>query len=242
MMMNKIKLFCLPYAGGSAVLYNQWKDYLEPYIELRPIELAGRGKRIADPLYDNIDAMINDVYEQIAKEIEHEPYLLFGHSLGGVVAYEVAQKIKQNGLPDPLNLIISGREAPHVTRTDKKKYHLMSTDELKCKVIALGGTSPEFFKYPELMNLFLPLLRNDLKLIENYTHSAEITPLTCDITLFFGKEDDLTEEQCYGWSQYTQANFQLHYLEGGHFFLISEQEKITTIINRVCKESLITYL
>ena len=91
--MKKIKLFCFPYAGGSAAAYNKWRQYLDKHIELRPVELAGRGRRIYDPLYQSIEEAVDDVYQLISPELAKGPYAFFGHSMGGIIAYELAYKI-----------------------------------------------------------------------------------------------------------------------------------------------------
>lgn len=93
--MTKIKLFCLPYAGGSSVIFNSWKQYIDPSIELVPIELAGRGKRINEPLYNGVNDAVEDVFGLIKNKITDTPYALFGHSMGGMISYELAQKIKR---------------------------------------------------------------------------------------------------------------------------------------------------
>jgi medium-chain acyl-[acyl-carrier-protein] hydrolase len=229
--MSKIKLFCFPYAGGSAVIYNQWKQYLDPEIELIPIELAGRGKRIQESLYTDVPAVIDDVYGIVSKMINGVPFALFGHSMGGMISYQLYQKIREKGERSPVHVFFSGRSAPHVKRTDEKKYHLLEEVEFKKEVINLGGTPPEFFDHPELLEVFLPLLKNDFRLAEANTHNGEIHPLECNISIFLGKDDDLTTEQCDGWKKHTKKLCSIHYFEGGHFFLHEKTEQIVRLIN-----------
>jgi medium-chain acyl-[acyl-carrier-protein] hydrolase len=229
--MSKIKLFCFPYAGGSAVIYNQWKQYLDPEIELIPIELAGRGKRIQESLYTDVPAVIDDVYGIVSKMINGVPFALFGHSMGGMISYQLYQKIREKGERSPVHVFFSGRSAPHVKRTDEKKYHLLEEVEFKKEVINLGGTPPEFFDHPELLEVFLPLLKNDFRLAEANTHNGEIHPLECNISIFLGKDEDLTTEQCDGWKKHTEKLCSIHYFEGGHFFLHEKTEQIVRLIN-----------
>jgi len=230
----KIKLFCFPYAGGSAVVYTKWKRLLEPFVELRPIELAGRGRRMNEPLYNNLDDVIEDVYHLIKHEITNAPYALFGHSMGALIAYELAQKIKDNGLPQPLHIFFSGRSAPHVRREDEKQYHLMEDDTFKKEVMELGGTPPEFFEHAELRNIFLPLLKKDFAIAETEI-TTHIRPFDHDITILVGKDDDLTAEQCDGWKQHTKQICTIHYFEGGHFFLHNAMEQLTDLINKTLR-------
>ena len=151
-MNRKIKLFCIPYAGGSAVLYSKWKNHLPESIELRPIELAGRGSRIQEPFYLNVREAVDDIYSMIYEEIQSSQYILFGHSMGAMLSYELAQKIKNEGANQPLHLFFSGKTVPHLPVSEEKKYHLLSEEDFKDKIINLGGTPPDFFDHPELWN------------------------------------------------------------------------------------------
>ncbi len=229
--MSKIKLFCFPYAGGSAVIFNQWKQYLDPEIELVPVELAGRGKRIQESLYTDVPAAIEDVYGIVSKMINGAPFALFGHSMGGMISYQLYQKFREKGERSPAHVFFSGRSAPHVKRPEEKKYHLLEEEEFKKEVINLGGTPPEFFDHPELLEVFLPLLKNDFRLAEVNTQNGEIHPLECNISVFLGKDDDLTTEQCDGWKKHTKELCSIHYFEGGHFFLHERTEQIVRLIN-----------
>lgn len=227
----KIKLFCLPYAGGTSAIYSNWRTYLSPSIEFIPIELAGKGKRLGEPLYTDMAAAVEDVYEQIHEQITESPYLLFGHSMGSKIAYKLSQKIERKGLPMPLHVFLSGSGAPHFKREDEKVYHLMSDETFKNELINLGGTPPSFFEHPELVEIFLPALKNDFKILECAQYEKEIAPIGCDISALFGWEDDLTLDEREGWRHYTSQQFTLHYYEGGHFFLHEEVKAITDLIN-----------
>lgn len=234
---DKIKLFCLPYAGGSSVIYHSWKALLGDKIELRPIELAARGKRINESPYNNISHAAEDVYELIYSEIQHSSYMLFGHSMGAMIAYELAQKIRREGAPRPLHLFFSGKGALHIDRPDKVKLHLLDDVSFKKEVIKLGGTPPEFFEYPELMELFLPLLKRDFRIAETYKLNGPIQPFDQDITVFLGKEDDLNTEQCEEWVKHTSNTCRTHYFPGGHFFINEEKDAILRVIQGVVDQT-----
>jgi len=231
--MNKIKLFCFPFAGGSAAAFNPFKTQLDPSIQLQPIELAGRGRRIREPLYNSISEIVEDMFKIIRPELSPGPYAFFGHSMGSVVAFELTYKIRQEGLPEPVHIFFSGRGAPHMPRDEKKKYHLMSDEEFKQEMIELGGTSREFFEHPELMEVFLPLLRGDLKVNETYQYSEKKAKLDSPITVFHGKKDEeVTMEEISEWSVHTNRGCDINVFEGGHFFLNEEAPVISKIINR----------
>lgn len=231
-MNKKIKLFCIPYAGGSAVIYSKWKAYLPDTIELCPIELKGRGARIVEPRYENIDEAVQDIYDQILPQIQYAPYALFGHSMGAMLCHELALKLRSEDVNQPKHLFFSGRSVPHIKMKEDKKYHLLSEEDFKKKVKTLGGTPKEFFDHPELMELFLPLLRSDFKLASTDLSLEVIVPFNCDISVLLGKDEDMTAQQAHEWKDHTKGLCTTYYFNGGHFFLNNEVESITRIIAR----------
>lgn len=231
--MSKIKLFCFPYAGGSSQVFNNCKPYLDPAIELLSVELSGRGGRMNEPLYKDLSEAVGDVFQITRETIGITPYALLGHSMGGLIAYGLAQKIRDHGLPPPLHIFFSGRSAPHIKREENRKFHLMEYDEFKQEVLKLGGTPPGFFEQPELLELFLPILKNDFKIAETEMPDEDMHPLDQDITVFLGKDDDLTSEQCDGWKKHTRQLCSIHYFEGGHFFLYEKAREMMNLINNI---------
>jgi medium-chain acyl-[acyl-carrier-protein] hydrolase len=233
--MSIIKLFCFPYAGGSAAMFNKWKPFLNTNsgIELVPVELAGRGSRVSEPLYIGLQEAVDDLYQIVSASIGNTPYAFFGHSLGGLLVYELAQKIKLlKNIPQPLHLFFSGKSAPDIERSRSKKYHLMDNDDFKLKVIELGGTPPEFFNHPELVEFFLPMLKNDFRLSEINLSEQSADPFECNISVFLGKDDcETSEEQASNWKMHTKGICTLHYFNGGHFFLHDEGIAIIELIN-----------
>lgn len=228
--MKKTRLICFPYAGGSAVLFNKWERYLDPAIELIAMELAGRGSRIGDGAYADLSAAVEDMMRLTEKAIADAPYALFGHSMGCLIAYELVQKIRDTGLPRPLHLFFSGRRAPH-TKKDRPKVHLMEDQAFREQLVRLGGTPPEFFQSAELMELFLPILKNDFKLAETDVHDRKVRPLDSNISVFLGREDEITSEQADGWKMHTNRDCSIHYFDGGHFFIKDSTEQIIQLIN-----------
>ena len=220
------------------MMFGKWEQYLDSRIELIPVELAGRGRRIGEALYGDLPDAIEDVFQLVKEEIClvkddicASPYALFGHSMGGLIAYELAQKIQDHELPPPVHIFFSGQRAPHIIDAKEKKYCLMDDLEFRRELIELGGTPPEFFEIPELVDTFLPLLRNDFRLAETETHQRKIRPLDVDFSVFLGKDDDLTPEQGEGWKQHTRQDCRIHYFDGGHFFLNDLTEQLVKLIN-----------
>ena len=125
-----MKLFCFPYAGGSSAIFNRWKSYIGHEIEIRAIELAGRGKRIHEAHYNTFDEAINDVLKLINDEIKSDSgYAFFGHSMGAKIAYELTQRILDEGYQGPKHIFFSGRGAPYIKGKDEKDYHKLPDEE-----------------------------------------------------------------------------------------------------------------
>ncbi len=230
--MKKIKLFCFPFAGGSAAIFNKWRTLLDKSIEFFPVELAGRGRRIREPMYNSISEAVDDVFKIVSPDAGKMPYALFGHSMGSVIAFELTYKLRENNLTEPVHLLFSGRGAPHIPGDDKKKYHLMPENEFKEEMILLGGTAREFFNHPELLEVFLPLLRSDLRVNESYEYKEKPGKLDCSITILNGlKDEDVKPEEVEEWRAHTNHHCTIHNFPGGHFFINDETEKIVEIVN-----------
>jgi|SRR5690554_5846268 len=226
-----MKLITLPFAGGSAANYINWKPYLNQAIDLVPIELAGRGRRINEPLYADINEMTEDVFQIVKKEIIDDEYVIFGHSMGALLAYELVHKIKKNNFSLPIHIFFSGRYAPNTYMAEDKILHNLPYEEFKKEILEMGGTTSEIFEHPELTRLFLPVLRNDIKIAETYQFINSRTPHDCDFSILIGKEEDYTIEQLAGWRKLTSGRCEFHRFEGGHFFIHEEREKVVELVN-----------
>jgi surfactin synthase thioesterase subunit len=236
--MEKVVLFCFPYAGGASASYNTWRQYLNGGIHLRAVELAARGRRMREANYNTLYDAVDDVYNIVKDELTTAPYVLFGHSMGSVIALELAHKIRDNNLPGPKHIFFSGRSAPQVPRDNKRTLHHLSDERFKEEVMKLGGTPKEFFQHPELLEIFLPLLKGDFRLTETYVHKEKDSPLDCNITVLSGKQDEDTPEEVEAWKIHTTGTCDIHYYEGGHFFLHDEADKVINLIgDTITRES-----
>lgn len=229
MIMQRIKLFCFPFAGGTARYYSPWEGQLKPTVELRAIELAGRGRRITEPMYQDMQALLQDLLDQISPTLFQGPYAFFGHSMGGLIAYELALMIKAAGLPAPKHIFFSGRCAPGIARK-RTIYHQLSDEDFKEEVMKLGAAPREIFEEPELAELFLPILRNDFRVSETHTYSQERIPLEYDISVLVGREEPYSEHEMASWHHHTQQRCSIHYFPGGHFFINQHKDWILQYI------------
>lgn len=232
--MDKISLFCFPYAGGSATIYNKWRKYIDSCIEIVPVELSGRGKRFNEPLYDNINDVVDDMYH-ILKESINGPYALFGHSMGSVIAYDLAYRISNSDLPNPEYLFLSGRKPPHIEKREKI-IHTLPDEEFKNEIINMGGTEKEVFENKQLLELFLPIMRSDFRIVENYRY-MEKSPLDIKIIGLYGDEEDIDYSEAKEWSIHTRKDCRIFEMKGNHFFINDSTKEIVNILNNVLKNN-----
>jgi len=213
------------------MIYSKWKKYLDNLAELELIELAGRGKRINEPFYKSIDEAIDDIYPQISDIISGHDYALFGHSMGSVLVYELAYKLINNNKPLPVNLFFSGRCPPYVSK--HTLLHKLPDKEFLKSIYELGGIDENFVNNREFIELFLPIIRADYKIVELYNLKKKTKPLDCNITVFNGKKDIITNfEDMKKWCECTSKKCKLYEFDAGHFFINTHMEDIIQIIRK----------
>jgi medium-chain acyl-[acyl-carrier-protein] hydrolase len=181
------------------------------------VELPGRGSRMREPPATRLTTIIPRIAEAI---LEHaaKPFGLFGHSMGALLAFEVARQLRRGPGLEPQHLLVAGREAPQLPASNPG-YHMLSNDELVTALRELAGTPGEVLESTELMDLLLPTVRADFAMVETYTYVAD-APLGHPITAFGGTRDSLVpREMLRSWRDQTTAGFTVQMIEGGHFFL-----------------------
>lgn len=209
------RLFCFPHAGGAAGYFYPWSRSLRG-IEVLALQYPGRQDRGAEPYLRSIPELADRIHEALAPELD-EPYAFFGHSMGAVLAFEVASRIARDGRPGPAHLFASGRRAPSVARHEE--LHRASTDALVAEMRGLGGTDPRVLADPELLELVLPTVRADYTAVETYRY-AGAPPLACDVTALVGDSDPkATVADAQAWARHTRGRFTLRTFPGGHFYL-----------------------
>jgi surfactin synthase thioesterase subunit len=229
--MKKIKLFCLPHAGGFAMYYNKWKSHIEKNIEIIPLELSGRGRRMSEDYYNNFDEAINDLLSQVIVELDGSQFAFWGHSMGAMLAYELAHKIMEIKNQEPINLFMSGRYPPHIIK-NKKSIHLLCDEDFIEEIIKFGGMPIEVLQDKNLMEVIIPILRADFKIIGSYEYVKRANKFNCDIVALTGNEDNEVKTQSLlQWEEHTNGSCYVHELGGGHFYINNNVGRIINIIN-----------
>jgi medium-chain acyl-[acyl-carrier-protein] hydrolase len=217
----RLRLFCFPYAGGNAMIYRQWQASLPQSVEVCPVQLPGRGKRIQERPFNHFQPLVEAAAHALRPFFDR-PFAFMGHSMGGLISFELARQLRRESNLVPAHLFISGRRAPQVPNREAPTYDLPEHGFLEA-VRRLEGTPVEVLQQPELMRLMLPLLRADFAVCETYAYTAE-PPLHCPISVFGGLQDrEVEHRQLEAWAAQSTAATRVRMLPGDHFFINSQQ-------------------
>lgn len=226
-------LYCFPFAGGSASYYLRWARCFTGDIELVPVQLPGRDTRRAEPPSTSIAAVADDVAELIAT-VPTQP-LLFGHSMGAIIAFEVARRLDGLGRSAG-HLFVSGRPAPPIARPQRVVSSLPRAEFLQV-LRDYGAATDEILHHRELLDLLIPTMRADFSMIEGYTY-VDAPPLSCPILGWCGDSDpDVTPATMTEWARQTTGPFGLISCSGGHFFLSDHYPEVARAMHRAAQRA-----
>lgn len=210
-------LVCFPHAAGSASFFRDWASELTGF-DLRSVQYPGRGDRMGDPLPTDVVEMARGVRESLEPLLDR-PIALFGHSMGAIVAFEVARALQADGAHVP-HLFVSGARAAHDSDCAPVGAAQRSDESIMRSLARLGGTHAELLNDPLLAELAMPYVRADFVMFENYEYVPG-PKLTCPVTAVNGDEDShCTDDRALRWGELTTGKFAHHVSPGEHFYLI----------------------
>ena len=214
---GRLRLIMFPHSGGGARAFSQWPARLPQDIEILGIQLPGREERFRETPYSRMQPLVEELVPFLRPHLDI-PYVLFGHSLGGLIAFEMARVLSAKKLPGPAQVIVSGHAAAHLPAA-KPLMHLLPDAEFIDRLRLLEGTPPEILGHEEMMRSFLPLLRADLAVGETYVFPGG-EPLECPLTVYGGATDPMIPPlDLEAWKTLTNGPFTLRLFPGGHFYL-----------------------
>ena len=228
----RLRLFCLPFAGGGAALYRSWMQRLAPDIDVVPIELPGRGTRLAEPPTSDMK-LLADALVRAMEPLFDVPVALFGHSMGARIAFELAHRFDGR----IVHLFASASLTPgtmprYAGGPDRRPTVQLDDAEFKQRLISIGGTPAEILADDEMMARVLPLVRADFTLLEGHRPAPD-TRVTCPITLFLGDRDPgVPPAEAAHWRDLTRAAFRSIEFSAGHFYLDSHRDPILAELQR----------
>ena len=222
-----VRLYCLPCAGGSAEMFRPWAAWLPPWIELRAIRLPGRYARHPRPAFADFDTGGEELAEALGTELR-PPYVLFGHSMGALIAYRMARAIDRRGLPSPALCVIASslvqgiapERLPDPAEGDARFLEVLQQ---------LGGMPPEVLADPEVLAFTLPVLRDDFRLCRSYVYRGGEAPLAVPLRVMGGTVDTITPvRHMASWRHHTRRFLGTRVFPGGHFFL---REQVGAVVD-----------
>ncbi|MER7055096.1 MULTISPECIES: alpha/beta fold hydrolase [unclassified Streptomyces] len=223
------RLFCFPSAGASAAAFAPWRSLVGEGVRVCPVQPPGRAERFREAPYDRCDQLVGHLAAALSEQFTGT-YALYGHSMGALVAFELAREIRRMDAGPPVHLFVSGRAAPQLPDT-RRPLRDLPADELIGEVAGMGGTPEAVLREKDLMALLLPLLRADLGVNETYQYRPEPL-LDVPLTVFGGQEDPRADRtELLAWESLTRARFRSHMFPGGHFFINDRpQELLETMV------------
>lgn len=231
----RIRLVCFPYAGGAASAFRAWVNDLGPHIELCSVQLPGRESRLHEQPLTDLKELVALLAEELAR-LEDLPYVFYGHSMGTLIAFELCRRLRKLERLQPRQLIVSGRCAPQVPDCDAP-LHELPDDQFIAGLRRYNGTPETVLNNPELMELFIPLLRADFCLSETYEYLHD-EPLGCAISAFAGQQ-----ERCRtmidDWRVQTNGAFHSAIFPGDHFFLNEHRSMFVSALRMQIERQLV---
>lgn len=226
----RLRLFCFPYAGGSATAYHAWPAALPADIELVAVQYPGRATRMREAPCTRMAALLEDLEAGLLPLLEH-PFAFFGHSMGATVAHELTRRLLAANRPAPQHLFLSGRSAPQLPSC-KAPMHALPQDAFIAAMRDFNGTPAEVLEHRELMEMMLPVIRADFEVLETWDYKAGV-PIHIPVSVFGGLADSgVPLENLDAWASCTTARFKRHMFPGDHFFLQQHYPAMLNIIAR----------
>jgi surfactin synthase thioesterase subunit len=223
---DRSTLVVFPHAGGSAGAYRDLTRRLQDHFDVHCVELPGHGRLRQQPFLDGMPQIVDFALDQARAAASRQPTAFFGHSMGAWIAFLVAGRLRD---ASPIHLFLSAARPPHLGV--HRKLLTLEPDLFIRELQRLGGVPPELAADRDALELFLPALRADLRLLEPY-QPPRARPLDVPITVLRAAGDDITESDAAAWRETTTAACRLHTLPGGHFFLLEQPELVCAVVRR----------
>ncbi|MBT3218047.1 MAG: thioesterase [Proteobacteria bacterium] len=225
----RFRLFCFPHAGGGAAIYMRFKRHLS--CDVVPLFLPGRDRRLSERPFTIMTPLVDAIAEAI-EPILDTPFAFFGHSMGALLAFEVARRLRDNKAPLPTQLLISSRRAPHLPDRDPPCSRLPDRQFINTLQQRYNALPQVVVDDPELLAVFLPILRADYTMIENWRFRPA-PPLPFSIHGFHGTREHTTAAEIAPWAEHTSKAFAMTPITGGHFYFVADPKPLLKAMGQV---------
>lgn len=228
-----MRLVCVPWCGAGASVYKRLASLLPDHLEIWSVQLPGREDRFSQPCLRRM----SDIVAHVTADLEglfDRPLALFGHSMGALVAIEVARSLAARTGREPQAVIVSGQNAPEWRTREPTRWHCADEDAFVANLRALGGTPEPLLADRSLLRAFLPMLRADYEALETHAPGPQ-APLGCAVIACAGRADpEIDREGLEAWRRHTSAGFSTHWFDGDHFYLASDASALAARLPDWC--------
>lgn len=242
-MQTKLTLFTLPFAGGNFYSYRALQPYLPPTVKMQPLEPPGRGRRIAEPLLSDLELMADDVLQKFRSYDLDQPYLIYGHSMGGLLGYLLIQRLQLQHMPLPVHFIVSGRRSPD--KPYNRIMHTLPVSEFIQWLKTLGGLPQSILDSEEMMQMITPILQSDFQAAETFDYNQRPRiPLHVPISAFYGTNESISDEDMANWHHESEQPVLTEQYEGDHFFIFQSAflNRFKQLLTEIAQQHQPTYV
>jgi medium-chain acyl-[acyl-carrier-protein] hydrolase len=210
-----LRLLCIPHAGGGASFFNSWTLRLEHALDVVRLQLPGREDRAKEKPLSDIDVVLAEVCPLIDEYLSDRPLIVYGHSLGALIAFEIARHLERQNRP-AVCLLASSRRAPSYPLRHPPTWQLPD-DRFVEHIVSLGAATPKLLQVAHWRDYFVPTMRADLSMTDRYT-PAPILCLSSPVYVYRGKDDPIVDpDEMAAWAFQARTSFRLSTVDGGHF-------------------------
>lgn len=230
------RILFFPYAGGTGENFSPWFHRFPEEYDCIYALLPGRGRYFMEPPFEKIEELLDAITPEVVK-LADTPFSLFGHSMGSLIAFELAQRLAERYAITPTALFLSGHRAPCLPY-NRKFLHRLDNRELYQALVEMGGLDEKEGVTVEMLEPFFPTLKSDFKLCETYSY-RERAPLPAEIALFWGREDPWIErEKMALWQRESTLPIKTHSFDGDHFYINEKRDELVDIVSHTLYHSL----
>ncbi|MFC0186373.1 Surfactin synthase thioesterase subunit [Pseudarcicella hirudinis] len=227
--MQKVRLFCLPFVGGSQFSYTPFRPYMPEGIHMISLDLPGHGTLFTEKPLDCLHQIADNLFERIEKYLD-EPYGIFGHSMGSMVSFLLLHRIRESGYPMPVHVFLSGRGGACIHEKERG-VHELPTEELLLKLEKMSGKSQNLASSPKALCLYEKVLRADLAALDFFEYEQFAgEKLDVNATILIGTHDLYTVKEASFWQKEFRPKIDLNIFEGGHFFIFDYLKEISEMM------------
>lgn len=220
---ERLRLFCVPYAGGAASVFAHWQRELAA-VQVAPVQLPGRQNRLAEAPFTRIEPLVDALAAVIAAHRDM-PFAFYGHSVGGFIVFELARRLRKAGGAQPSALLIGSCRAPHIRPLWPPIAELPDA-AFVAALQRYDGMPAGLREHRELLDLALPALRSDVGMYEQYVY-REDDPLDCPIFAYGGRSGGAAEmASLMPWAQQTRGAFRIRMIPGSHLFIEESRREL----------------